>query len=168
MTRLTFKLTTLFSLFATIILIGCAQKTDTNQPPNIVYGQDTCDQCKMIISEENMAAAYWTTEGKAHRFDDIGGMLAYYKQSDDDVASWWVHDYLSGEWLNAENAIFVKNAGNAGIQTPMGFGIVAFANHQSAESFAYGVEGVVTLNFDTLLSETISDHVHSNQNHEDH
>lgn len=173
MTRL--KLVILLSLFAAIILVGCTQKADTSQPPNIAYGQDTCDQCKMIISEENMAAAYWTTKGEAHRFDDIGGMLAYHKQSGDDVTSWWVHDYLSGEWLNAENATFVKNAGNAGVQTPMGFGIVAFASHQSAESFAYGVEGVAILDFDTLISETTTtlsdsnnDHDHSNHSHEDH
>lgn len=72
---------------------------------------------------------------RARRFDDIGEMLAYQKETGDDVATWWVHDLTSGDWLKAEDAHFVIGAG---VATPMGFGIVAFSDENVAETLALG------------------------------
>jgi nitrous oxide reductase accessory protein NosL len=41
-------------------------------PPTIHYGEDICDICGMIISEERHAASYVTEDGVGHAFDDIG------------------------------------------------------------------------------------------------
>jgi len=99
-------LTLLLILFG-LIAVGCRTAVNTEAPPEIVYGEDVCDRCNMIVSEARFASAYWTTEGDARRFDDIGGMLAHYQETQEDVATFWVHDYASGEWLNAQNAFFV-------------------------------------------------------------
>ena len=48
-----------------LTLAACGGGTDTTQPPEILYGQDVCDECDMIISEEKYAAAYWTAEAPA-------------------------------------------------------------------------------------------------------
>ena len=145
-------------LWGGVFLIGCQAESPTTEPPTILYGQDTCDSCKMIISEENLAAAYWTTAGDAHRFDDIGGMLAYYQESGDEVASWWVHDFHNGEWLNAEEAYFVMSSH---ITTPMDFGIIALANEQSATALLYEDDEGMMMNFtDMIKSDSVTEHNH--------
>ena len=64
-------------LLLLLALAACGGGADTTQPPEILYGQDVCDECDMIISEEKYAAAYWTAEGEARRFDDVGEMLVF-------------------------------------------------------------------------------------------
>lgn len=134
-------------LLAALALGACGAVPASAKPPDIRYGQDVCDQCRMIISEENTAAAYWTSNGEARRFDDIGGMFLYQREHDEAVAAYWVHDSISGDWLKAEAATFVLNAG---LQTPMGFGLVAFADAAKADALAFGEEGARVLSFAEL------------------
>jgi len=139
----------LLSLAATLgfVLASCRQAVDITRPPEIMYGQDVCDQCNMIISEEKYAAAFWTSDGQAHRFDDIGGMLEFHAAHVEEVASFWVHDWLSSEWISAEKAFFVMDSG---VTTPMGYGIVAFAAREDADALAYGQSNSRVLTFDEL------------------
>jgi copper chaperone NosL len=136
----------------TILLIGvgCSSQGKTTEPPAIAYGEDVCDRCKMIIGDERFASAYWTVDGTARRFDDIGGMVANYHDSGDEVASFWVHDYLSGEWMTAEAATYVVD--NT-LQTPMGFGVAACAAEAEARALAYGQEGAQVLTWEQLLAQ---------------
>jgi copper chaperone NosL len=132
-----------------VVLAGCRTVPASEAPPDIRYGQDVCDQCKMIISEENAAAAYWTSSGEARRFDDIGGMLLHHLEREEEVAAFWVHDSYSGDWLRAEEATIVMNAG---VETPMGFGLAAFADPARADALAYGGEAARVLSFAELLA----------------
>lgn len=132
-------------------LAGCGQQVDVSQPPQIVYGQDACDRCKMLINEEAMAAAYWTAGGEARRFDDIGGMLTHQRETGETVATWWVHDLTSRRWLRAEEAHFVTGAG---VTTPMGFGIVAFADESAAQALAAGANGAMVMDFSGLRAQS--------------
>jgi copper chaperone NosL len=148
-------------LVALFWLTGCGQTIDTTQPPAIAYGEDVCENCSMIISDERFAAAYWTADGVARRFDDIGGMVEYHQKHGEDVATFWVHDYPTGEWVRAESATFVMNKG---LQTPMGFGIAACADEEQAKALAYGEAGAMVLSWSGLLSEEdagISEHEHN-------
>lgn len=122
----------------------------------------------MIISEEKFSAAYWTEGGEARRFDDIGGMLAYISEESEDVASYWVHDFASGEWINAEQAHYVLDSD---LMTPMGFGVAAFADEEQAQAMAHGQDGVRTLPFAELLAMSITmpaDLHEAGDAHEDH
>lgn len=139
--------------FVLLALAGCRQAVDINQPPKIVYGQDACDRCQMLISEESMAAAYWTTDGEARRFDDIGGMLAYQRETGEEVAAWWVHDLTTSEWLKAGDAHFVMGAG---VATPMGFDIVAFADERAAAALAHGAESAMVMDFSGLRAQSVN------------
>ena len=134
-------------LVIALALAACSSEPDVATPPEIVAGQDVCDACGMIISEENHAAAYWTTGGEARRFDDIGGMLRYWTEQDEEVASFWVHDVASGEWLDADEATFVLDSG---VTTPMGYGIVATEDADAAMALAAGVESARVLSFGEL------------------
>jgi len=152
-------------LLALIMLVGvgCGQSVNTDEPPKIVYGQDVCDRCTMIISEEKYAAAYWTETGEARRFDDIGGMLAHITTESEEVASYWVHDFETAEWLRAEEATYVTDGD---LITPMGFGIVAFADEELAQAMANNNEIVMIHSFADLLTMNITmpgDHTHDSE-----
>lgn len=137
---------------ALFLLAGCGQQVNTEEPPKIVYGQDVCDRCGMIVSEENFAAAYWTEEGEARRFDDIGGMLAYISEEGEAVASYWVHDFASGDWIRAEEATFVMDGD---LKTPMGFGIAAFADEAQAMAMAHGRDEAMIMPFAKMVAMDI-------------
>lgn len=140
-------------LLGLLLATACQQTVDTSQPPEIAYGQDVCDNCNMLISEEKFAAAYWTADGQARRFDDLGEMVSYMQSNPEEIASVWVHDVNSAEWLPAEDAFFVMNAG---LSTPMGTGIVAVAGEAEAKALAYGQDGAMVMTFDEMLSATLA------------
>ena len=158
MTRLLFL--TLFS----VLLLACAGAPDLSQPPDIVYGEDICVECNMIISEPRFAAAYYTVDGEARRFDDIGDMCSYHGRHQEEVVTFWVHDYDTEAWLPAEEAAFVLSSE---VYTPMAFGVVAFTEKNRAEAFAAEVDGVV-LTFDHLLEHYGIGHDEMDVHHEDH
>lgn len=134
---------------AALILVACGSTVDLDQPPDIVYGEDICQRCSMIINEARYAAAYVTEDGQARRFDDIGGMVAYTAEVADDVAVFWVHDFDSEEWLKAEEAHYVMGDHI----TPMGFGTIAFAQRDRAEAWAAEQGGMVMTFADLLNGE---------------
>jgi copper chaperone NosL len=142
------KLVLLLIVVLLAFLSGCAQEVNTEEPPAIAYGQDVCDRCGMIISEEKFAAAYWTAGGEARRFDDIGGMADYVAEEGEAVATYWVHDFVSGEWIRGEAATYVVGGG---LMTPMGFGVAAFSDAAQAQAFAHGNEGAEVVSFAELL-----------------
>ena len=101
----------------------------------------------MIITEPRFAAAYYTENGTARIFDDIGGMCAYHLENRENVASFWVHDYETEAWINAEDAHFVQNSE---LYTPMAFGVVAFSDVDRAQILAEETGGGL-LSFEELL-----------------
>lgn len=115
--------------------------------PEIFYGQDVCEECSMIISDANFAAATIDLKGNAHKFDDIGGMLIYHMDHPEfQVRAYFVHDYQTGAWLRGETAFYVRALLP---DAPMGDGIVAFADRATADAFAERMRGQV-FEFDEL------------------
>ncbi len=113
----------------------------------------------MIINEARFAAAYVTVDGTARRFDDIGGMLAYDTDTQEDVAVYWVHDFETEAWVKAEEAYFVRSQDQI---TPMGFGIVAFALHDRAEGWAAQREATV-MDFSQLAAIGLEEGQHNHE-----
>jgi copper chaperone NosL len=136
----------LLILAGLITVASCSSGPDFDEPPDIRYGEDSCERCLMIINEARFAAAYMTDTGETRRFDDIGGMVAYIDEISEDVAVFWVHDFDTEEWLKAEEAFYVESQQ----QTPMGFGVIAFTTQQRAEQWATENEGVL-LSFSDLF-----------------
>jgi copper chaperone NosL len=122
------------------LLVACGSGPDLDEPPEIRYGEDVCDRCLMIINEARYAAAYVTPEGDARLFDDIGGMAASIDEAPEEVAVFWVHDYDTEEWLKAKKAFYVESDD---LLTPMGFGIIAFADEGRAEEWAAAQAGIL-------------------------
>jgi copper chaperone NosL len=139
----------LFVLVAALtgVLSACRQESSEIRPPEIVYGQDMCDVCGMLISEPQFAAALILEDGTPVRFDDLGELFHYEREHPGaEVKAWFVHDYNTEAWVNAEEAYFVMVEG---FGTPMGFGIAAFEVESDAAAFA-GEQGGVQITFAEL------------------
>ena len=132
-----------------LLMAGCAAGASIDEPPEIIYGEDECDRCRMIINDARYAAAYMTEDGQARRFDDIGGMLLHHVENEEDVHLFWVHDFESEVWVKADEATYVVSDG---LETPMGFGIVALNSREEAEALAAENGGEV-FTFSRLMDE---------------
>ena len=139
---------------AAVLLAACSSSPDPDEPPTILYGEDVCDRCMMIINEARFATAYTTNDGQTRRFDDIGGMARHDRDMNEDVATYWVHDYETEEWLKADTAFFVKDDK---LHTPMGFGIIAFNSQERAESWAAEQGGTMMTFSDIMAADELSE-----------
>jgi copper chaperone NosL len=139
------------SLAAAVVaaLPACGDDASADEPPEITYGEDQCDRCRMIISEERHAAALVDTKGTATLFDDTGEMIASVQQESLGERRAWVHDYESKAWVDATRAFYVDSHM---LVTPMGTSIVAFADRQQAETVATNGHGTLR-DWPTVLAE---------------
>ena len=146
---------TFFVLLVAFLLAACAPKSNEPQPPEILYGQDLCDACGMIIDEARFAAATLLTNGEFRKFDEIGDMMIYHMEHpEDQVQAYFVHDYKSEAWIRGETAFFVKGD----ITTPMDGNIVAFEDQTEAKAFAAEVNGEVFTLYDLRVEAHLTVH----------
>jgi copper chaperone NosL len=138
-------------LISTLFVISCNSGGLPDQAPTIRYGEDPCDECFMLINEARYAAAYTTTGGQSRRFDDIGCLLAYHSKHREDVANFWVAGFSTQKWVIADSALYFKSDS---IQTPMGFGIIAFENERIARNSIPLMNQEPPLRFSQLLGKT--------------
>ncbi len=97
-------------------------------PEPIHYDRDTCEQCRMIISDPRFAAEVRTPDGMLHRFDDPGGAILWMAAHGVDAAATevWVMNMRDGKtWLDARKAYFVRARA-----TPMDYGYGAIAQQE--------------------------------------
>lgn len=119
----------LLMIFTVVLLTACGEP----KPVPIVYGQDMGDYCNMIISDNRFGAEIVTTKRKVYKFDSVESMIAYKLEhlQSEDIHSYWVTDFANpGTLIPAENAYYLKAAK---IHSPMGLGLVAFANEADAQ-----------------------------------
>jgi copper chaperone NosL len=159
------------SMFTVLVLVlllsACGAAAVTPQtPPEILYGEDVCEHCGMIINDARFAAALVVETQPGHYehriFDDIGDMFAYAQAlpadgSSGTIVTYYVHDYHSQEWIEADHAHFVQ--AEAAL-TPMASGLVAFASQEEAETQAQAWQGAV-LTFDAVRQQTVMKHEHA-------
>ncbi len=123
-----------FLLGAILALTGCGEKASL-EPPKLILGQQECEECKMIVSEERFAAgAAFIADGDATKFvfDDVGCLVDWLgKSADRDSCIPYVHDYDTLAWLDARKAFFMHSEE---LRTPMASHIAAFADDAAAEA----------------------------------
>jgi copper chaperone NosL len=119
------------AIFCTLLTLGC-QSADTPVPIN--KDVDMCEYCRMTIGGFHYAAEI-IEKRKAHKFDDIGCMLAYAQANklSPENARFWVMDFDNSTWIKGEEAYFIISPE---IHTPMGYGIVAFKDANKAKEVA--------------------------------
>lgn len=100
------------------------------RPVPLVLDEDACSYCRMAISQREFAAEAVTRSGRAERFDDIGCLLDWRRGWEvPEGTAFFVVDFDTGEWLDAEDATFLRSRA---IPTPMGSGLVAFGAREAA------------------------------------
>jgi copper chaperone NosL len=124
-------------LLGLALCLGC-ERNSGPQPPVILFGQQECDECRMIISDERYAAAMIIDDGegdyRSAAFDDVGCLMAHEgAHADRLVVGRYVRDQASRQWLDAESAVYVQSAA---LETPMAFGIAALASAEAADELA--------------------------------
>jgi len=127
------------------ILAACGPGQAQVQPPEIRQGETECLECRMIISDPRFASGY--THGaqggryESLPFDDIGDMLIHAgKHPEHDIVAYWVHDYHTEEWIDAEQAFYVFSSQ---LVTPMAQGTAAVDSREKAEQLAADYAGEV-------------------------
>jgi copper chaperone NosL len=127
--------------------VSCGKPSDG--PPEIVLDRTVCAHCGMLVSEPAFAAAYRVGGADAKVFDDIACLLNGLEGEETrEAVAIWLHDFASSEWIRETSAVFVVDAG---FETPMGGGIVAFSDRVAAERAAHERDGRLVTSFDALL-----------------
>jgi copper chaperone NosL len=108
----------------------------------------------MLVSEPAFAAAYRVDGVEPRVFDDVGCLLeALVEEERSPSLRVWFHDFESGSWIDAGEASFVSESE---IETPMGGGIVAFADPVRAERTASSRNGRFVESFEALLASEMA------------
>jgi copper chaperone NosL len=133
---------------ALLLTTACAHEKP--KPVDIDPG-DMCQSCKMAISQKKYAAEFVDKDGAVFKFDDIGCMSRFVRHRglEDKVEAWFVVDYRTQQWLQAENATYIKSAS---LPSPMGSGLIAVENRADAEEYAQKYQGQI-LTFGDLAKE---------------
>jgi len=139
----------LLSALLLLTITSCASSANAEPtPPVIHYGEDVCEFCSMIISDERYAAGYITADGQQHIFDDIGDMVQAHLAKGDQVIAFFVHNYESKTWIRAEKASYMRGGQTS---TPMLSGLAAFDSPEKAQAVATELQAKV-MSFDELLA----------------
>lgn len=112
-----------------VLLAGCAG--NAGGPPVVHWGTDECSDCHMIVSDRRSAAVARSTAGEEARFDDLGCLRRWLAGRD--TVEWriWAHDAGGAGWLPATEAWYEQAAG---VSTPMGSGLRAWASREAADA----------------------------------
>ena len=133
----------LLSALFSVLLGGCGGEPETG-PVAVEWDRDTCERCRMLISERGFAAQVrGGPDHRAYKFDDFGDAVLWLREQrwrDDPGVEIWVADYHTGEWLDARTAKFIS-----GLKSPMSFGLGAVPDQ------AHG-----TLDFDQAVRHVLA------------
>lgn len=111
---------------ATLVLalsLGCS--SDPPQPVPLEIGKESCQFCRMVVSDRRFAAQIVAHGYDPLFFDDIGCLAAHLKKNEvtpDSVV--FVADYREDRWVNAHDAFYFRCPGLA---SPMNSGIISSA-----------------------------------------
>jgi copper chaperone NosL len=101
-------------------------------PRPITFGRDTCARCRMHLSQPGFGGELRDHRGALTTYDDIGCLLLAMVAMRREVPGAWVEDHAGGGLVPLLSAVLVRGEQ---IVTPMGFGIVAFADADAARRF---------------------------------
>ena len=125
------------TLLAGWLLVGCSDPG--TGPVEIHWDRDTCERCRMLLSDRKHAAQIRYVDEKSRSrvrmFDDIGCALIWLEDKpwrDVVTTEIWTTDHRNSEWIDARTAHYIK-----GQVTPMEYGIGAQSTPSIAESLTF-------------------------------
>lgn len=106
-------------------LIGCGSGT-----PALLFDRDTCDFCRMTISDRRFGAVAKSAGGRVARFDSIECLAAWASKEADPPRAMWIVDAMQPGTLLPFGAVRIHHAAVG--RSPMGKGYVAVgASHRT-------------------------------------
>lgn len=115
-----------------LLLSGMLMSACEPAPQPIHVGSDTCDYCRMMISDQEFASQVLNKQGRAFKFDSVECMAAFdqTRTAEMQVHSLWVPDFLNPEqWVPATDAVYLHSTS---LRSPMGLFLTAYANADDA------------------------------------
>lgn len=127
-----------------ILALASCDRPTGDAPPTIALGQDVCDQCNMIISDERFASAT-VVQGRrgpeALLFDDFNCQAQHESlHKDQQILARWSHDHETLAWFHAETGWFLASDQ---VRSPMGSLMAAFATKEAALRASEELEGQI-------------------------
>ena len=156
---------------ALAVLVAACGNAAADGPPEINFGRDICIECGMVIDDPRFAATYRLFDGSEKKFDDLGGLILQGRELGElDDAAVWVSDFDNEILIDAAGAWYVPTRG---VASPMGHGILAFADRDRAHTTAEALGGEV-IDWETVKALPAMDglvghhHMESSDEHMDH
>lgn len=106
-----------------LTVVGC-KAGDGPRPLRV--GEDSCEYCKMAISDVRFGGEVRTTTGRILTFDAVECLASYIAAAGDSArfAGVWVADFQGGGMVPADSARFVSGGS---LHSPMGRQLTSFA-----------------------------------------
>ena len=106
-------------------LVGCSSGL-----PELLFDRDTCDFCRMTISDRRFGAAAKTAGGRIARFDSIECLAAWASKEAEPPRAMWIVDAMQPGTLLPFGDVRIHRAAVG--RSPMGKGYVAVgASHRT-------------------------------------
>jgi len=137
----------LASVAAGVVFLWPAPATG---PEPIAYERDTCASCRMHLSQPGFAGEMRDPDGTLTKYDDVGCLIRAILAAHREVPQAWVEDHAGGGLVPLISARLVR--GDAA-STPMGSGLVAFADESAARMYA-DAHGTRVMAFEDVLRDS--------------
>jgi len=137
-----------FILVFILALTSCQPKEKA-----IVYGQDECQHCRMMIVEKQYGTELVTKKGKVYKFDSIECLIDYMQTdqiSENEIALSFVTSFNQPEVLRPVKKSFYLYSKQ--LPSPMGMYLTAFESMEAALVAKEKFGGKI-LNWESLLNE---------------
>ena len=121
-------------------------------PEPIAYGRDTCASCRMHMSQPGFAGEMRAADGTLTKYDDVGCLIRAILATHREVPEAWVEDHAGGGFVPLLSAKLVRGDEAS---TPMGSGLVAFADESAARIYAEAHRTRVMTFEDVLRDSTL-------------
>lgn len=128
---------------AAILIAILALSCGSNEAKPIVLNTDSCDFCKMTISNGKFGAEVITEKGRYYKFDDVACMVQYVKANTSvTYSSFFINDYLQDNTLIPAQTGFYLKGGT--IASPMRGNVAAFKTEAAAREYTEKLDATAT------------------------
>jgi copper chaperone NosL len=128
------------------LLLPACNREPLSGPPELRLGRDECGECGMLINEDRCSTAFLVErDGRREyvMFDDLGCMLDYeHDGKAGTIVDGFVRDYDTRAWLRSDDAVYLFTDPKT-LPTPMGSGMIALAQRETAEEKQAHVDGEI-------------------------
>lgn len=108
-------------------IVGCT----SHDPEPIHIGQDTCEHCRMTISDPKFGGEAIYKTGKIVKFDALVCMAAHQAENQDKIEKIFTHDFNNpGKLIDVKDAHFLQSKT---IRGPMGSDILGTASESGVQ-----------------------------------